>query len=139
MSGRKYKILVAEDNEINFILARSMIKTLLPNAEIAEAKDGRQAVAVYGGFQPDFVFMDVQMPEIDGYTAATHIRKAEEKAGVKARVPIIALTGETIAGEKERCINAGMDDYLSKPVVTAKIETVFRKWLLTGNENLLNS
>ncbi|HBC74548.1 MAG: hypothetical protein A2008_06170 [Candidatus Wallbacteria bacterium GWC2_49_35] len=133
LSVRKYKILVAEDNEINFILARSMIKTLLPNAEIAEAKDGRQAVSAYGVFLPDLIFMDVQMPEIDGYTAASEIRKAEENSGIITRVPIIALTGETVTGEKERCINAGMDDYLSKPVVTAKIETAFRKWLIAGH------
>jgi CheY-like chemotaxis protein len=116
-----------------------MIKALLPEAEIAEAKDGRQAVSVYGDFLPDLVFMDVQMPEIDGYTAASEIRKVESKTGVEIRVPIIALTGETVAGEKERCLNAGMDDYLPKPVVTAKIEAIFRKWLLADDENRLNS
>jgi PAS domain S-box-containing protein len=139
LSSRKYKILVAEDNEINFILARSMIKTLLPNAEIVEAKDGGQAAAACRDFPPDLVFMDVQMPEIDGYTAASIIRKAEDSAGVKTRVPIIALTGETVTGEKERCMAAGMDDYLSKPVVTAKIEAVFRKWLISEDDQSLNS
>jgi CheY-like chemotaxis protein len=83
--------------------------------------------------------MDVQMPEIDGYTAASIIRKAEDSAGVKTRVPIIALTGETVTGEKERCMAAGMDDYLSKPVVTAKIEAVFRKWLISEDDQSLNS
>ncbi len=75
--------------------------------------------------QPDIVFMDIQMPEMSGYDATLEIRKTESNK----RTPIIALTAGTVRGEKEKCFEADMDDYISKPFIKATLETVIKKWL----------
>ncbi len=121
------KILIAEDNPINMLLARTIFSRLFPNAKVVEAVNGKIAIELFKEHQPDIIFMDVQMPEIGGYEATKIIRALEK--GEK-RIPIIALTAETILGEKERCIEAGMDDYITKPVLKATIEKTVYKWLI---------
>jgi len=134
-----YSILVAEDNEINIMLARAIIAAVLPGISIIEARDGVQAVTLFKEFSPDLVLMDIQMPEKDGYAAAGEIRKLEAAARADARRSIlIALTGGTVVGEKQRCLAAGFDDYIAKPVVAEKIAEVFNKWL-SVKERPLNS
>ncbi len=124
-----YSILIAEDNEINIMLARAIISTVLPGISIIEARDGNQAVALFKEFSPELVLMDIQMPEKDGYEAAREIRGIEEAARSPRRSILIALTGGTVLGEKERCLAAGLDDYIAKPVVADKISALFDKWL----------
>ena len=121
------RILIAEDNPINMLLARTIFSKLFPEAKVVEAENGKIAVEKFKETNPDIIFMDVQMPEIGGYDA-TKIIRALEKEG--KRIPIIALTAETIVGEKERCMEAGMDDYITKPVLKATIEKTVIKWLL---------
>ncbi len=126
-----YKVLVVDDNTFNILLIKTIIGNILPNAKIIEAADGREAIEQYNNEQPDIVFMDIQMPEMNGYDATIQIRKTE----IDRRIPIIALTAGTLKDEKEKCLQAGMNDYVSKPFVIASIEAMVKKWLLTDPAN----
>jgi signal transduction histidine kinase/DNA-binding response OmpR family regulator len=119
------KILIAEDNRVNMLLAKTIIKNFVPNVIILEAVNGKQALDIFKEENPDLIFMDIQMPELNGYSTSEAIRKTE----VGTRVPIIALTAGTVQGEKEKCIAAGMDDYISKPFVKKTIEEIINVWL----------
>lgn len=119
-----YKILIVEDNKINMLLAKTLVKQILPSASIYEATDGKQALEKFEIIKPDLVLMDIQMPIMNGYDATIAIRKL--KFGV---APIIALTAGTVIGEKEKCIDVGMNDYVSKPIVKAVLEKVINKWI----------
>jgi signal transduction histidine kinase/CheY-like chemotaxis protein len=121
----QYKVVIAEDNAINMLLARTIIKNILPDAKIFEVTNGKQALDIFKEQQPDIIFMDVQMPELNGYDATMAIRNAE----TGKRVPIIALTAGTVKGEKEKCLEAGMDDYISKPFVKKTMEDIIKVWL----------
>lgn len=110
-----------------------MVNDILPNASIIEAFDGHQAVELYKNEQPDLIFMDIQMPEMNGYEASLAIRSLEKNK----KTPIIALTAGTLKDEKERCLEAGMDDYITKPYVTASIMTVINKWLIIDSGKYL--
>ncbi|MCX6252612.1 MAG: ATP-binding protein [Bacteroidetes bacterium] len=124
----KFIIMIAEDNRINMELAKVQISHLLPESKIITAVNGTEAVELYKKQTPDIIFMDIQMPEKDGYTASGEIRIFEQKSGKK--IPIIALTAGTLKGEKERCLEAGMNDYLSKPFKEKEIRAVIEKWLI---------
>jgi CheY-like chemotaxis protein len=110
MTGKK--ILVVEDNEDN---RRILIYRLrkIGEFEIQEAVNGAEAIAAVEAFQPDLVFMDLKMPILDGWEATRRIRQLPHGA----RVKIVALTAQAMAGDQEKAIAAGCDDYLSKPVV----------------------
>ena len=124
----EYKILIAEDNKTNMVLAKAILSRLVPGSEIIMANNGREAVNLFKETHPDIVFMDIQMPELNGYHATREIRILEE--GSDRRVPIIALTAGTVKGEEIRCIDAGMDDYTSKPVIEETIRRILHTWLL---------
>lgn len=119
-------VLIAEDNRINMILVKTFLNKILTNARLIEAANGYEAVNMYKQEQPDLILMDVQMPEMNGYEASTEIRKYESGR----RIPILALTAGTLKGEKERCIEAGMDDYLTKPVLKETLQAALDKWLV---------
>ncbi len=113
----KLKILIAEDNPINTTLCRIMLSQITPDAILIEAKNGVEAVESFSIEQPDIIFMDLQMPEMSGYDATRAIRKQQNGSKPK----IIALTASTEKGEKEKCISAGMDHYITKPFVKSTI------------------
>jgi CheY-like chemotaxis protein len=121
-SYAKYKILIAEDHLINQKVIGQILQNLGCRFDIVA--DGKEAIEAVQNFKYDLIFMDCQMPEIDGYSATTTIRSFE-----KSRIPIIALTANAVLGEKEKCISVGMDDYLSKPIEVADIEKTLEKWL----------
>ncbi|MBI4902318.1 MAG: response regulator [Acidobacteria bacterium] len=106
------RILLAEDNAVN----RKLVTRLLERQghQILCANDGRQAIQQYESGVFDLVLMDLQMPEMDGYEATSAIRAIQARRGL--RVPILALTANVMQGDRERCIAAGMDDHISKPV-----------------------
>jgi CheY-like chemotaxis protein len=110
--GKKRKVLIVEDNDINQVI----VKQHLNNHTTLSAKSGLEALEALNKMKVTFdvVLMDCQMPEMDGFEATRRIRNGE--AGERyLNVPIIALTANAMKGDKERCVNAGMDDYLSKP------------------------
>lgn len=119
------QILIAEDNAVNMVLAKTMLKRIAPNAKIYEAQTGLEAVSVYMNTTIDIILMDIQMPEMNGYEATKAIRTAIHKP----YTPIIALTAGNIKGEKEKCLAAGMNDFISKPVVTQTIALSLKRWL----------
>ncbi|MCK9684374.1 ATP-binding protein [Scleromatobacter humisilvae] len=111
--ARVGRVLVVEDNEVNALVVRGMLEQMGVDAELAV--DGEQALARMGAAAFDLVFMDCQMPVLDGWEATRLWRARETRLRQKQRLPIVALTASAAAGERERCLEAGMDDYLSKP------------------------
>ncbi|MFZ4799054.1 MAG: response regulator [Bacteroidia bacterium] len=123
-------ILIVDDNTVNIFLLESMLKKVMPEVKILQAKNGFDAVRMYTEEHTDLILMDVQMPEMNGYDATREIRSLE----TNKRIPIIGLTAGVLFGEKEKCLEAGMDEYISKPVVKETIKKVVEKWLLYGNQ-----
>jgi PAS domain S-box-containing protein len=111
--SQKYRILLAEDNVVNQMIA----KTLLENQghTVTTALDGKEALYILKNGTFDLILMDVQMPLMDGFKATTTIRKQEKMTNGSKHIPIIAVTAHAMKGDRERCIEAGMDDYIPKP------------------------
>ncbi|MCX2453330.1 PAS domain S-box protein [Pedobacter sp. PLR] len=124
-SQQQVHVLIAEDNLINMLLARTIVRRIVPMAQIHEAANGLECLAHCKKQLPDLILMDVQMPEMNGYEATQYIRNELDMLDV----PIIALTAGNVKGEREKCILSGMNDFLSKPVLEEEIAQVFRKWL----------
>jgi CheY-like chemotaxis protein len=115
------RILLVEDNHVNQMLALRLLEK--QGHEVVLAGNGREALDVVSRQSFDLVLMDLQMPEMDGLETTAAIRAGEEGTG--KRLPIIALTAQALQGDRERCLAAGMDGYLAKPVQTQQlIETV---------------
>jgi PAS domain S-box-containing protein len=118
------RVLIAEDNTVNMLLAKTLIRRIAPNSVIQEAINGNEAVILSETKMPDIILMDVQMPEMNGYEATLAIRKMEN--GI---IPIIALTAGNVKGEKEKCLSVGMDDFIAKPIIEATLAQIFNKWV----------
>lgn len=110
--GKYHSILLVEDFPMNMLLIRTLVRKYLPGAYIREATNGRIALEAVQEEAPDLIFMDIQMPEMDGYEATRTIRKLD----LEKQPTIIALTASAIKGEREKCLSIGMDEYLTKPV-----------------------
>lgn len=119
------RILIAEDIEMNMMMIKALLGQLHPETTIIEASNGIEAVDHYKNKQLDIIFMDVQMPQMDGIQASLAIRKIEETSG--RHIPIIALTAGALKEEKEACLSAGMDDFLSKPIDIEALKKVLQK------------
>jgi CheY-like chemotaxis protein len=117
-------ILLAEDNPINQKLGKVLLTKAGYNVDIAN--NGREAVALFMLDQKkyDLIFMDINMPELDGLEAAKEIRKNGFK-----RVPIIALTAAAMKEDKEKCLQAGMNDYITKPIKREIVFKTLKKWI----------
>lgn len=120
-------VLIAEDNPVNMSLTKVFINDLVADAHIIEARDGNEAVKLFQEEQPDIIFMDIQMPELNGYEATRKIRALEKHI----EIPIIALTAGSLPGEKEKCLAAGMNDFLAKPLLKKTFADMLKKWLGT--------
>ena len=118
------RLLVAEDNLVNQVVARATLEKL--GYEVDVASDGAEAIAMTSAFPYAAVLMDCQMPRLDGYDATSAIRRRE--AGHR-RLPIVAMTANALAGDRERCLESGMDDYLSKPLQIAEVTRVVDLWV----------
>jgi signal transduction histidine kinase/DNA-binding response OmpR family regulator len=125
-AGWPIRVLVAEDNVVNQKVAVRMLERLGLRADVAG--NGRETVRMFEMLPYDLVFMDCQMPEMDGYAATREIRRRE---GPGRRVAIIAMTAEVMAGCREQCLEAGMDDFIAKPVTMAALMEVLRRWAPT--------
>ncbi len=118
------RVLLVEDNAVNQMIARAMLESL--GCSVESADNGRKAIESMAANRFDLVLMDCQMPEMDGFEATRVWRKREPKS--PARLPIIALTASALEGDRERCLDAGMDDYLAKPFVREQLATLLGHW-----------
>ena len=129
------RVLLVEDNAVNQAVARAMLEKLGCDVDMAE--NGSEAVEAHGHAAYDLILMDGQMPVMDGYEATQRIRTIEARAetarlstqGSEARVPIVAMTAHAMDADRDRCLAAGMDDYLSKPFTRAQLSDVLRRCL----------
>ncbi len=125
VSGRyALDVLVAEDNAVNQMVVKAILENLSCAVRIAE--DGRAAVEAFARKQPDIVLMDVCMPEMDGMEATRAIREIEGDA--RRRIPVIGVTANALSEDRKKCLDAGMDDYLPKPVNEDALRAVLLKW-----------
>lgn len=128
------RILLAEDNAVNQALASAMLENLGLAADIAN--NGVEALVLAERQDYDIVLMDCQMPVMDGYDATANLREREKGSG--RHLPIIALTANAMEGDRQKCLAAGMDDYLTKPYTLDQLETVLRHWLAPAAEAVAN-
>ena len=120
------RVLLAEDNEVNALVARIMMESLGLTVECVENGQAALDRAISEDF--DLILMDCQMPEMDGFEATRRIRDHEQSTG-RERLPILALTANAIRGDRERCLQAGMDDYLSKPFTVTQLKRCLDRWV----------
>jgi two-component system sensor histidine kinase/response regulator len=133
-SRGRLRILLVEDNRVNQVLAVRLLEKR--GHEVAVAGNGEEALEALDKQEFDLVLMDVQMPEMDGLQATVAIRKSEMKSG--RHIPIIAMTAHAMAGDKERCLKAGMDDYITKPIRPEQLGDVLKRYsLVTSTEKVL--
>ncbi len=118
---RRARILLADDNAINQLVALKILKKLGYSADAVA--DGHEVIKALETFTYDLVLMDCQMPEMDGFEATRAIRK------MKIEIPIVAMTANAMKGDRELCLAAGMNDYLSKPVKSAELSAALERWL----------
>jgi CheY-like chemotaxis protein len=121
---RRGRVLVVEDDEINQLVATGILEHLGYRVDVVDG--GVEALAAMRDATFDAVLMDVHMPGIDGYQATAQIRRIE---GDERHTPIIAMTAGAVAGDAERCLAAGMDDYLSKPIDVAAVDAALGRWV----------
>ncbi|BCS32207.1 hybrid sensor histidine kinase/response regulator [Luteitalea sp. TBR-22] len=124
-AGRRLRVLVAEDNPVNQRVAVGILRKLGIDPVVVD--NGAQALDALGREPFDLVFMDVQMPELDGFAATRELRR-QELPGLNRAVPVIAMTAHAMQGDRERCLQAGMSDYVSKPVSPRAIAAVVEHW-----------
>ncbi|HMI31049.1 MAG TPA: response regulator [Candidatus Limnocylindrales bacterium] len=119
------RVLVVEDNMVNQKVAKRLLEKL--GCRVDLAANGNEAIEMYERMPFDAIFMDCQMPEMDGYEATRVIRGRQ---GTRERIPIIAMTAGVMEAERERCVGAGMDDFIPKPVVAAALKKAVDRWVL---------
>jgi CheY-like chemotaxis protein len=124
-------ILLVEDNEANTLVATSILENL--GYSCLTAASGKQAIDLLVTNDVDLILMDIQMPEMDGFATTRFIRERERLYN-KDRLPIIGVTAHTLVGDRDKCIEAGMDDYLSKPFRIEELETILDKHLKAWNQ-----
>lgn len=118
------RVLVVEDTEINQRVILAILESL--GCRPALAGSGAEALTMFAGDAFDLVLMDCQMPEMDGYETTRRLRKLEEASG--SRTPIVAMTAGALKGDRERCVQAGMDDYMTKPMRKAEVARILERW-----------
>jgi CheY-like chemotaxis protein len=124
------KVLVVEDMKVNLMLITKILEK--HGCKVFSAGNGKEGVRAMHENRYDIVFMDCQMPEMDGFEATKHIREEE---GNERHTTIVALTADAMTGDREKCLKAGMDDYLNKPIKQEQITNVLKKWLKKAPRN----
>lgn len=118
-------IMVVDDDPINIMLISEVLRRM--GFEVIQMSNGREVLEALPHYEPVLIFMDVNMPEMDGYTTTMHIRKLAEP---QCNIPIIALTADAMKGDREKCLEAGMNNYISKPFKMEEIEAVLKEYML---------
>ena len=121
-----HRVLVAEDNPVNQVVVRRLLERY--GVQVVMAADGEQCVQLWQEHQPDLILMDCQMPVCDGYDASRRIREAQ------GELPIIAVTANTMPGDRARSLDAGMNDHLGKPIRPAELQAMLGRWLGAGKK-----
>ncbi len=124
--AHKTRILLVEDNPVNLMVAQRLLQVL--GAECDTAGNGQVALDKLDAEHYDLVFMDCQMPVLDGYAATRRWRELEQERKAEHRLPIVAMTANAMAGDRQKCLDAGMDDYLAKPVTRGDLERCIGRW-----------
>jgi CheY-like chemotaxis protein len=119
-------VLLVEDSPVNQAVAEGMLRFL--GCDVTPAADGREALAALESSRYDLVLMDCMMPGMDGFEATAEIRRHEREEPGRGHTVIVAVTANAMAGDRERCIAAGMDDYLSKPFRTDELNALLTLW-----------
>jgi PAS domain S-box-containing protein len=114
------RVLLAEDNRVNQVVASRMLEKM--GHTVVIVANGKQALSLFAKESFDLILMDVQMPEMDGFIATRKIRESEEHCSSRAPIPIIAMTAHAMTGDRERCLDGGMDGYISKPITSTDLE-----------------
>jgi CheY-like chemotaxis protein len=122
-------VLLVEDNPVNLEVGVGILETF--GCKVETATNGVEALERYSTGEYGLIFMDCQMPEMDGFEATAEIRKREANSG--RRTPIVALTASAIEGDRERCLAAGMDDYVPKPFTAEQMRSALVTWLKPGD------
>lgn len=122
------RVLIVEDNPVNQLVAAEMVKRLGLHADVAA--DGAEALAALEHLPYDLILMDCQMPVMDGFETTRRLRQRQADG---PHLPVIAMTANAIRGDRERCLDAGMDDYLPKPVRISELKAMLRRWLPTAD------
>jgi CheY-like chemotaxis protein len=129
-------VLLVEDNEINVVVAKGLIELYGPTVEVAE--HGEVALELLKKHDYNMVFMDCQMPVMDGYECTRRIR--EDTSGLfNPNIPIVAMTANAMRGDKEKCLAAGMNDYLAKPVDTEGVQHTLNKWIVVEENKTMTT
>jgi two-component system, sensor histidine kinase and response regulator len=128
--GESYRILLVEDSLVNQAVGMAMLESFGCRMDVAG--NGREALEAIAGAHYDLILMDCQMPLMDGYEATRAIR--EREASGDHRIPIIALTAHAMDGDQEICLEAGMDDYLSKPYKAEELHAILTRWLSPASD-----
>ncbi|MGY1528877.1 ATP-binding protein [Luteimonas sp. A649] len=123
---RAARVLLVEDNPVNLMVGQRLLSVLGITCDTAS--NGEAAILRMEASRYDIVLMDCQMPVMDGYTATRRWREMEAAAGDGRHVPIIAMTANAMAGDRQKCLDAGMDDYLAKPVTRSELERTLARW-----------
>ncbi|WP_159017093.1 hybrid sensor histidine kinase/response regulator [Cognatiluteimonas profundi] len=120
------RVLLVEDNPVNLMVGQRLLSVL--GVDCDTANNGEIALLRMSSIRYDLVLMDCQMPVVDGYTATRRWREGEAAAGDGNHLPIVAMTANAMAGDRQKCLDAGMDDYLAKPVTRAELERCVHRW-----------
>ena len=123
-SGHSPRVLIAEDNVVNQRIVSRLLQSI--GCKVDGVANGKEALKAIAGVAYDLVLMDVEMPEMDGLAATFELRRPGNE---RSTVPIVAMTDSTMQGDREKCLSAGMNDYVTKPVHRADLERVLRQWI----------
>ncbi len=130
---RSLRVLLVEDNPVNLMVGQRLLSVLGTYCD--SATNGEAALLRMQASRYDLVLMDCQMPVMDGYTATRRWREHESVSGANRRLPIVAMTANAMAGDRQKCLDAGMDDYLAKPVTRGELERCLFHWQQMSLEN----
>ena len=129
--GRLWKVLLVDDDSTNLQVASIRLEKM--NINVTMAQSGHEALDLFKRYHFDLIFMDCNMPELDGYATTKMIRDIENKNKVEHPIPVIALSANAMEDEDKRCYISGMDDYLTKPIILKDLIRVLNKWLLDSD------